>query len=152
MEYPKGAPQTCSCGGKLFVRSMTYSFPSEYELECSSCSKVVSWTGTEKIRLLTEEEARAKRPGFYPPKEPTECWTTFIGEGGYPGEAEAANKVFEKGKKYKVVGGEIGQAVTHIRLEGYDGSWNSVLFDVDISTAPLESLYHPAPVKIPKRS
>ena len=66
-----------------------------------------------------------------------EYWTTFIGENGYDFEKEKANKEFEVGKKYRITSGSMGQSHTSIKIEGKEGSWNSVLFDVDIYTCPL---------------
>lgn len=63
------------------------------------------------------------------------CLTIFHGEGGYPGESEKAKAVLEVGKQYRVVGGSMGQSHCRIEIEG-KGSFNSVLFDIDIHKCP----------------
>lgn len=62
--------------------------------------------------------------------------TRFLGEGGYDAEREQALEVFTVGKKYRVIGGSMGQLSTRIELEGVPGCWNSVLFDIDIHKCP----------------
>ena len=69
------------------------------------------------------------------------CYTIFLGEGGYPNEREKALATFEVGKQYTVIGGTIGRSRSNIIIEGFEGEWNSVLFDVDIFKAPLEESY-----------
>ena len=66
-----------------------------------------------------------------------EYWTTFTGAGGYPGEIEQAMKIFEVGKRYRITGGEMGQSRTYIDIKGFNGVWNSCLFDVDIDNVPI---------------
>ena len=71
----------------------------------------------------------------------TECWATFHGEGGHPYQNTEANELLSVGAKYKVIGGEIGRSYTSLVLEGQVGYWNSVLFDFDHESAPLEKTY-----------
>lgn len=70
--------------------------------------------------------------------EKPECWAVFHGRGGYPGEKEKALSTFEVGKPYKVIGGSMGQSHTSLTIEGFDGGWNSVMFNVDLRDAPIQ--------------
>jgi hypothetical protein len=69
------------------------------------------------------------------------CYAVFTGQGGYPGENEKANATFKVGERYVITGGAIGQSSSHLVIEGFDGSWNSVLFDFDWQGAPLDFPY-----------
>lgn len=60
----------------------------------------------------------------------TNCWATFHGEGGYELQRIRAKEILTIGQKYKVVGGEMGRYSTSIKLEGIEGSFNSVLFNI----------------------
>jgi hypothetical protein len=75
-------------------------------------------------------------------KERKPCLATFTGTGGYEYQREQANKVFEVGKQYLVIGGLMDRAYTSLRIEGIPGDWNSVLFDFDYNEAPLSSSYY----------
>ncbi len=55
--------------------------------------------------------------------------TKYTGIGGYPGESEAASKVFTVGQEYKIAKVHQGQSNTTLVIEGVKGGWNSVLFD-----------------------
>jgi len=70
-------------------------------------------------------------------------YAVYHGKPGYgTGEQQRESaKVFEVGKQYKIIGGEMYAYHTDIILEGVDGRWNSVLFDFDYSKAPLKHLY-----------
>lgn len=57
----------------------------------------------------------------------------FTGKGGYKLENERANNIFVKGNMYKLTHGIIYSFSTEIYIEGFEGSWNNILFD-----APLE--------------
>lgn len=70
------------------------------------------------------------KPGF----------ATFLGQNGYHGELKRALKILEVGKSYEVIGGDIGQSYTSYRLKDI-GSFNSVMFDADESTLPLNNPY-----------
>jgi len=61
----------------------------------------------------------------------SECWATFTGENGYPFENELANKRLTVGQRYRVVGGDIGRFHTDLKLEGEEGSYNSVMFIIE---------------------
>lgn len=71
----------------------------------------------------------------------TKCYATFTGQGGYPSENERARSIFEIGIQYLIIGGKIGKYLTEIKLEGFSGYWNSVMFDFNMTTAPLEHSY-----------
>jgi hypothetical protein len=69
------------------------------------------------------------------------CYAIFTGQGGYPMENERANATFEVGKQYIITGGSIGQSSTSLKIEGFGGGWNSVMFDFDWESAPLVFSY-----------
>jgi hypothetical protein len=85
------------------------------------------------------------------------CYAIFTGRGGYPDENKCANATFEIGKKYIITGGTVGQSHTSLKIQGFEGRWNSVMFDFDWQSAPLEfpylnsrhnSLYSPTSISI----
>ena len=53
----------------------------------------------------------------------------FLGTGGYDREREVANELLEVGKLYDLVDLYIGSSYTDIWLEGFEDSFNSVMFD-----------------------
>ena len=53
----------------------------------------------------------------------------FLGTGGYDREREMANKILEVGKLYDLEDLCIGGSYTKIWLEGFEDSFNSVMFD-----------------------
>lgn len=59
------------------------------------------------------------------------CYATFTGRNGYELENKRANEVLTVGKIYRVIGGEMGQSYTYLELKGVNGSWNSVMFDIE---------------------
>ena len=73
--------------------------------------------------------------------ENKECWALFHGKGGYAYQNTEANELLTVGAKYKIIGGEIGRSSTSLVLEGQTGFWNSVMFDFDHDSAPLEKVY-----------
>ncbi len=73
--------------------------------------------------------------------ENKECWATFHGKGGYSYQNKEANQLLTVGEKYKIIGGELGRSSTSLVFEGIPGFWNSVMFDFDQETAPLEPTY-----------
>jgi hypothetical protein len=68
------------------------------------------------------------------------CFATFLGRNGYELGLQQALKVLEVGKQYRVTGGSQGQSHTSLTLEGVDGSFNSVMFEYDEATAPIEPM------------
>ena len=70
------------------------------------------------------------------------CYATFTGKGGYPLENQRANATFTIGNQYIITGGAIGRTNTTITLKDFPGSWNSVLFDFNLSHAPLSHSYY----------
>lgn len=73
--------------------------------------------------------------------ENQECWATFHGRGGYSYQNKEAHWLLDVGGKYRIIGGEIGRCSTSLILEGHAGFWNSVMFDFDHDSAPLEKTY-----------
>lgn len=73
--------------------------------------------------------------------ENKECWALFHGKGGYAYQNTEANELLTIGAKYKIIGGEIGRSSTTVILEGQVGYWNSVMFDFNHDSAPLEKVY-----------
>lgn len=69
------------------------------------------------------------------------CFATFTGRGGWDGERERAAATFVVGHKYLIVGGSIGRYSSYLEIESHPGRWNSVLFDFDMSKAPLRNDY-----------
>lgn len=61
----------------------------------------------------------------------TDCWATFHGIGGYTMQNINANQRLTIGKKYKVIGGKINRFDTSLVLEGVEGHYNSVMFDIE---------------------
>lgn len=61
----------------------------------------------------------------------THCYATFTGKNGYPYQNQKANQILTIGQKYKVIGGKMGAYHTSLKLEGVDGEWNSVMFDIE---------------------
>lgn len=61
----------------------------------------------------------------------TNCWATFTGEGGWDYEQESTKENLTIGQRYKVVGGEMGRFRTNLKLEGVNGSFNSVMFLIE---------------------
>lgn len=59
------------------------------------------------------------------------CYATFTGKNGYPYQNKRANEILTVGKRYKVIGGEMGTYHTSLKLEGESGEWNSVMFDIE---------------------
>jgi len=64
-------------------------------------------------------------------------YAQFTGEGGYEVERVKARDVFELGKSYRVRGGVESPEMTYLEIEEVPGSWNSVLFECDLSGFPL---------------
>lgn len=71
----------------------------------------------------------------------TSCPAVFTGLGGYLYENTRANNTFEKGKTYNIIGGSINQSYTNLEIEGFSGTWNSVMFEYDHKKAPLKFNY-----------
>ena len=53
----------------------------------------------------------------------------FLGTGGYDRERKIANELLEVGKLYNLEDLCIGSSYTNIWLEGFENSFNSVMFD-----------------------
>lgn len=58
-------------------------------------------------------------------------YARYIGKNGYEFERNKADKVFDKEKQYKIVGGYLGDSSSAYEFEGIEGSWNTVMFDAD---------------------
>lgn len=57
----------------------------------------------------------------------------FLGKNGYPGEAELAKaQGLKPGRRYEITGASISQSSSRVTVKGRQ--YNSVLFDVDVST------------------
>jgi hypothetical protein len=69
------------------------------------------------------------------------CYAIFTGKGGYPAENAKANAAFVIGNRYVITSGTMGQSSTSLMIEGVEGSWNSVMFDYDEKSAPIENHY-----------
>jgi hypothetical protein len=65
------------------------------------------------------------------------CYAVFNGYGGWPAENRRANETFIVGHEYRITGGSIKKWSTSLTIEGFEGEWNSVLFDYDKETAPV---------------
>jgi len=55
----------------------------------------------------------------------------FTAEGGYQAQKDLAKKQLVIGQEYYVEYVEVGSSYTYIWLKGFEGSFNSCLFDVD---------------------
>lgn len=55
----------------------------------------------------------------------------FNGIHGYEFEREAAKKIFEIGKEYTLVSGKMGRSSSCVRVKDVEGTWNSVMFDIE---------------------
>lgn len=93
--------------------------------------------GVQRAKKVFEEENKKKVKLAIKENPLDGYWTTFHGEGGYPNEIEAAKKIFEVGKRYRIVGGSIGNNSSRLIIDGVKGSWNSCLFDVKIHDVPI---------------
>jgi len=56
-------------------------------------------------------------------------YAKFLNKNGYEFERERAAEVFDPKKKYKIIGGYIGNSSSSFQFEGIEGSWNTVMFD-----------------------
>lgn len=54
----------------------------------------------------------------------------FTGQGGWPGENAEANKRLDIDEVYTVRHVDVYDCYTHVYLDGYEGSFNSVMFEV----------------------
>tara|TARA_R100000951_G_scaffold115245_2_gene122712 strand:- start:7336 stop:7578 length:243 start_codon:yes stop_codon:yes gene_type:complete len=53
---------------------------------------------------------------------------TYIGIGGYPWDREVSDKLLTKRETYTVTDVQMGKWRTEIKLEGFDKSFNAILF------------------------
>lgn len=56
---------------------------------------------------------------------------TYLGKHGYDIQREQANKVLEIDKQYVVTGGYMGRSSSYFELEGFDQTFNTVMFDAE---------------------
>lgn len=57
--------------------------------------------------------------------------TVFTGTGGYPSELARACEVLTVGKEYEIETVNIGSSISYLKLKGFEGSFNTVQFDID---------------------
>jgi hypothetical protein len=76
----------------------------------------------------------------------TDCWATFHGNGGFPIQNTYAKSRLTIGVKYKVINCTIGGWETSLNLDGIDGSFNSVMFDIE-GNLPCKFNYYSTIVK-----
>lgn len=96
----------------------------------------------EKIASITPAIVRILEQNFPTAQGgPRPGYAEFLGINGYDIERLKALETLQVGHSYRVTGGSMGHSSTKITLEGIKGNWNSVMFDVDLNTCPIDNPY-----------
>lgn len=70
-------------------------------------------------------------------------YAVFLGTGGWSNEADYAKKDLTVGQEYKVDRIDVGRSSSCIYIEGFGGSYNSVMFDYSYNGEEYDYISNP---------
>ena len=82
------------------------------DADCPHCSRPLSECGEDTMCVYSGNGTRV----------------VFLGENGYPGEADTAAQTLTAGTTYVVEETAVGEWDSSVRIVGFDGWFNTVMF------------------------